>query len=391
MGSGNENGLVEALYDAALGQRSWQEVGRQVTDHLQGMTLQLSVHDSRSAAVDVVAWLGMPREHLREYGEHFAQHDLWAQGAANQRAFGKALAGTEVVEERVLTTSFIYNEFLLPKVNVHHLVGSLLPLSGGYQGVVGIHRPRDASDFAPEEVEQLNRLLPHLQRALEVRQKLRLAEETNRSFESALDRLSVGVIMLGAPGRLLHVNAAADAILRQADGLLRTPDGLRANRKKDDRRLQELIAGVRRRTGDCRSAGGHLRVERPSGRRAYAVMLAPAGPAVVDGGTTSPAILVFVSDPGGKIVSDLAVLKELFGFPPAEARLALALLSGVTMPEFASQAGVSYNTARTLLARALARTDTRSQTELAQLVARSIGGTIAPCTAASPSLSKEAW
>lgn len=390
MVSGNGNGLVEALYDAALGQRSWHEVGRQMADHVQGMTLQLSVHDLHSAAVDVVAWLGMDPQHLREYGEFFAQHDLWAQGASKRRTFCKALVGTEVVEERVLTRSFIYNEFLRPKVNVHHLVGSLLPLDGGYQGIVGIHRPHDARDFSPDEAKQLNRLLPHLQRALEVRQKLQQAEQSNRSLQAALDRLSAGVIMLGAAGRLLHVNVAADAILRQADGLMRTPDGLRACRKEDDRRLQDLIAGLLRRTEDTRCAGGHLRVERPSGRRAYAVMLAPAGPAAVDGGKASPAVLVFVSDPGEKIASDLAVLKELFGFPPAEAKVVLAVLSGMTMPEFASQAGVSYNTARTLLARALARTDSRSQVELAQLVARSIGGTIPSCASTGPSLSKEA-
>jgi DNA-binding CsgD family transcriptional regulator len=127
-----------------------------------------------------------------------------------------------------------------------------------------------------------------------------------------------------------------------------------------------------------RSAGGHLRVQRPSGRQAYAVMLTPVGPGLVTGGKASPAILVFVSDPGAKIVSDLAVLTELFGFPPAEGRVVLALLSGVTAPEFAQQAGVTYNTVRTLLARAMARTDSSSQVELVLLVAGSIGRTITP-------------
>ncbi|CAN0156728.1 unnamed protein product, partial [Phaeothamnion confervicola] len=79
-------------------------------------------------------------------------------------------------------------------------------------------------------------------------------------------------------------------------------------------------------------------------------------------------ILVFVSDPGEKIVSDLAVLSELFGFPPAEGRLVLALLSGATAPEFAQMVGVTYNTVRTLLSRAMARTGSRSQVELVLLV-----------------------
>jgi DNA-binding CsgD family transcriptional regulator len=52
----------------------------------------------------------------------------------------------------------------------------------------------------------------------------------------------------------------------------------------------------------------------------------------------------------------------------------LALLSGTPLPQFARRAGISYNTARTQLARALARTGSRSQVELVLLVARALGG-----------------
>jgi len=50
----------------------------------------------------------------------------------------------------------------------------------------------------------------------------------------------------------------------------------------------------------------------------------------------------------------------------------------VTAPEFARAVGVTPNTLRTLLSRAMARTDTRSQVALVLLVAGAIGGTIVP-------------
>lgn len=277
----------------------------------------------------------------------------------------------------MLTCSLIYNEYPPPKVNVHHLAGSLLPLDGGYYAVVGVHRPRDAADFAPQEVKRLANVLPHLQRALEVRRRLQQAEQTSRSVYAALDRLSLGVMVIGAAGQLLHANAAAEGILHSGDGLVRAPDGLRACRKDDNQRLQALIGGFRQGSAQTRSAGGHLRIRRPSGRRSYAVMLAPAGSGIGSGERASPALLVFVSDPGERIATDLTVLAELFGFPPAEGRLVLALLSGMTAPEFARQAGVTHNTVRTLLARAMARTDSRSQLELVLLVAGAIGATMA--------------
>lgn len=377
MTSRKESDLVEALYDAALGHRSWNEVTHNLMNHMSGMTLMLSVLNSSNQAVDVVATQGLSLQHLQDYA-HFAPHDLWVSSFMEQRLFGRALTGSRFLDERVLTRSYIYNEYLRPKVNVHYMAGSVLQLDGGYIGVVGTHRPRDAKDFTLGEARRLERLLPHLQRALEIRQRLQQAEQTSRSIYSILDRLSLGVIMLGATGSLFHVNTAADAILRSADGLMRAPTGLRAGRKEDDKRLQELIAGLRQGSGDTRSAGGHLRVQRPSGRQAYAMMLTPVGPGIISGGKNAPAILVFVSDPGEKIASDLAVLTELFGFPPAEGRLVLALLSGITAPEFAQKVGVTYNTVRTLLGRAMARTGSRSQVELVLLVAGSIGGIIGP-------------
>lgn len=365
-----ESDLIEALYDAALGYRSWAEVGQHLMADVGGDTLMLSTHDLGTGSVKVLGWLGMSREALPEYAQ-FARHDVWHTGYVDQRLFGRAVVGSSVVEERVLTRSFIYNEYLRPKVGIYHLVGTIVPMDGNHQAALGIHRPRDAKDFSHEDARRLTKLLPHVQRALEVHRRLQQSDRTTRSIYAVLDHLSLGVIMLGENGHLLHVNVAGEAILRKADGLVRTPDGLRAAHKKDEERLRAMIAGLRR-----GASGGHLRLRRPSGLPAYTVLLAPTGPMVVGREQGSPAILVFVSDPGEKIVSDLAVLAELFGLPPAEARLVLALLASITPPKFARQSGITYNTVRTLLARAMNRTDTRSQLELVLLVAGSIGATM---------------
>jgi hypothetical protein len=120
------------------------------------------------------------------------------------------------------------------------------------------------------------------------------------------------------------------------------PDGIRAVGKQDDKRLQELLVDARRTSGLMTATvvpGGHVRVSRPSDRQAYAVMVAPVGPVLADTGKGTAAMLVFISDPGQQLVSDLAILKELFDFPPSEARLVLALFNGIAPPDFARQVG----------------------------------------------------
>lgn len=367
-----ESSLVEALYDAALGHLPWELIGYRLRDYMGGKTLMLSTHDPRHASADVVLTLGLTANQIQAYG-HFAPHDMWALGALRRRAFGRAFTGGQLVDDAVLLKSYIYNEYLKPDVDARYMVGSLLSLQGGNHAIVGVHRPHDARDFTAEDSERLNRLLPHLRRALEVRQKVNVSEHEAGGVHAALDRVSVGVVLLAADGRLLHVNAAADAILRAGDGLLRARDTLRARHKEDDKRLQQLIAGLRQPVPKQRSAGGHLRIRRTSGLRAYAVMLAPAPPGAAGGGN-SCALMAFISDPAVPLAAEEATLGELFGFSPAEARLVLALIAGKQLPDIAREIGVSYNTVRTQLARAMNRTETRTQVELALLVTRALGG-----------------
>jgi hypothetical protein len=89
-------------------------------------------------------------------------------------------------------------------------------------------------------------------------------------------------------------------------------------------------------------------------------MVAPVGPALADTGKGTAAMLVFISDPGQQLVSDLAILKELFDFPrrrPGSSSPCSTASRRRTSPD---RWVLSYHTVRTLLARAMDRTDTRS-------------------------------
>lgn len=377
--------LIGDLYDAALGHRAWDEVGSGLVTLVGGRTLLLSVHHPLGAAVDLVTTLGMAADDLQQYSDYYAQHDVWAQAAMERGLFGQPMTGEDLVDQQTFERSLFYNEFLRPKVNIQHVAGSLMSLDGGDFSVIGIHRSRDGTAFGPGEVQSLGRVLPHLQRALEVRQKLKRSAVPDQSLLATFDWLSLGVVLLAANGTLIHVNARGGAILSDADGLLRVAGGLRAARSDEDRRLQALLAGARRTTlssAGVHGAGGHMRVSRPSGKRAYAVTVAPMG-REAGAGPNPPAVLLFIADPDAAPAIAPAALEQLFDFTPAEARLVLALASGVALPAFTRQTGLSYNTVRTLLARAMARTETNSQLQLVRLVLGALAGLATPVPPAS--------
>jgi DNA-binding CsgD family transcriptional regulator len=372
----DDKDVVEGLYSAALGQQSWDEAAFRLKQALDGHTLMLSVLNARTSTTEVATSYGLSAESLKMYEEHYAPHDLWVREALAQRLYGRALVGAQLVDEHVLQNSLFYSEWLRHQY-IFRLTGAMFSLHGGAFGIIGVQRPRDAKDFTPSDIHRLNLLLPHLRRALEIRQRLARAEAASSVALATFDRLRMGVVLMDPTGWLLHANVAAEAILRAGDGLFRTPGGIHAAIKADDRRLQALIAEAGRTSESMAMShvpGGHVRVSRPSGRQPYAIMVAPVGSGLTRFGKRTAAVLLFITDPSEELTSDLAILRDTFGFPTAEARMVLALLNGVPPPDFARKAGLSYHTVRTLLSRAMARTETRSQVELVLLVARSLAG-----------------
>jgi DNA-binding CsgD family transcriptional regulator len=65
---------------------------------------------------------------------------------------------------------------------------------------------------------------------------------------------------------------------------------------------------------------------------------------------------------------DLQGLKALFAFTSAEARLVSLLVSGGWLPDVANELGIGFETARTHLARARAKTETTSRIDLVRSV-----------------------
>jgi DNA-binding CsgD family transcriptional regulator len=85
----------------------------------------------------------------------------------------------------------------------------------------------------------------------------------------------------------------------------------------------------------------------------------------------TPASLVVVNIPGNSHAASTTMLAKVFGLTPAESAVTSALRDGRSLSQHAVSAGISVLTARTLLKRALEKTDTHSQAELVGLLLRS--------------------
>lgn len=252
-----------------------------------------------------------------------------------------------------------------------------------YDAALGHADWSDAGARLASLVDGMDRVAPHISRALQIRSRFQQASLAAELAAAALDNLSFGIIQVTATGRMESANQAGLAILGSDDGLSLERVGLRARFAPDDSRLQAAIKEAARQTAGARGSGGgsgYLRIRRPSGARSYSVIVAPLGFARPLATSNSPVAMLMVTDPEAGAPLDIRALRTLFGFTPAEARLVNLLVGGRSLPDIARELGISFETARTHLARARAKTETASQVDLVRtvLLALSPLRTIAP-------------
>lgn len=215
------------------------------------------------------------------------------------------------------------------------------------------------------------RVAPHLRRAEALRAQLDDLRARQRTFEALIEASPVGVVLLDAQGGPLFANAAARRIGRAGDGLELGPEGLRAARPDEQRRLERAIAAARlTASGEAPEGEAIVVVSRPSGTRGYPVLVKPVadGPGREGLGLAGAAALVLIGDPAARFDPSPEPVARLYGLTPAQARLACALASGDTVETYAESAGVTIATARWTLKQVQARTGTDRQSELVRLL-----------------------
>jgi GAF domain-containing protein len=272
---------------------------------------------------------------------------------------GTATTTDRLFSDHVLRTDVFRNEFLRPRGVDAALCGPLLS-EGGRFALVAVHHPINREGFGDDDIARLERLMPHLTRALQIRRLFLQSELRGRVLESIVDRIHTGLIGVSHEGPILFVNNAVRAIAAARDGIGLDRQGrLVAADRAAAKRLSMLEADV-----EHGGPGGLVRVQRPSQRAPYLVLVSPlpAGDKLLP--NAHGGILFVVHDPGRLLGSATQRIARLLHLPLGAAKVVAAILEGVELKDYAERAGISTNTVKFHLKTAFERTETRSQTEL---------------------------
>jgi DNA-binding NarL/FixJ family response regulator len=234
--------------------------------------------------------------------------------------------------------------------------------------LIGLQRGDDRPQFDDEDIARMERLMPHITRALQLRRAFVRIEAKNLALQAAIDRLPAGLVLLDSDGSAMFVNAAMNAIAKRADGLSLDRSGRPLIASLAARRRFDVLLNDVSKAG----AGGVLSVPRTSGARDYAVLVAPSPASLSQlrwDKSAIPGALVLVHDPDSRSRAP-EVLEQALHLPKGAAKLVAALAADDDLKSFAEREGVTIHTVRFHLHTALTRTGARNQAELVRIAVR---------------------
>jgi DNA-binding CsgD family transcriptional regulator len=189
------------------------------------------------------------------------------------------------------------------------------------------------------------------------------SEALHHAILSGLDLLPIAFLVLDGNGRTLVANRAARRAM-QKDRIVRGVDHvLSLQPRLHNKALREMIAP----TGDSvERAPAALTVPRPSGKP-LSILVVPINSGEPND-SMLPGSLVFLGDPELPVEPDQGLLAKLFGFTPAESKVASLVMQGNTVEEVAAKLHISPHTTRNHLKRLFSKTNTKRQGELVHML-----------------------
>ena len=366
--------LVTLIYQEPGSEQRWQRISKALAEELDLHSMQIiSLHPPSGRNRVIRSW-GVAPEWLASYEQRYGQKHPLVDSKAAPPDSNSVAYSTEPAAARDLRASRYLEEFLAPQ-GIYYICGSLVGLTGDEVSIWSLRWPKRNGPPGRTQKRLINTLAPHLAGRIQLEHQLAVLRDEKVSTEQALEALGAACLILDGRGRATYHNRPAAELLGAGDGLSLTAAGkLVAQAPRSAAALRRAVAGALHIVlAEQLEAPELVQIERASGRPPYTVFVWPLVGRGGAGRIDEERALVLINDPDDGSSSLALHLERLYALTPAEAKVAIQLLEGLSPAEIGARNEVSENTVRTQIKSLLLKTDTSRQGELVALIYRAMG------------------
>jgi DNA-binding CsgD family transcriptional regulator/PAS domain-containing protein len=279
------------------------------------------------------------------------------------------IATTDLMPFDELAESELYRQWAEPQGLVDFL-SAVVDRTTISAAIFGVFR-HQRNGMVDEQARRHMRLIaPHVRRAVLIGKMFEFKAAEVATFVETLDGLGAGMFLVDAAGRLIHANAAGNAILGTSDILSSVAGRLVAGDAQIDLALRDVFAAAGQGDAALGTKGIAVPLMGRDGERyiAHALPLT-SGARRRAGVVSTAAAALFVRKATLAVSSAPQAIGSAFKLTPTELRVLLAIVEVGGIPEVAAAFGVADTTIRTHVGRLFEKTGASRQADLVKLVA----------------------
>jgi len=363
--------LIGAIYDCAIDPGRWETTLLDIRDFLQCHNAALYLLDPaiQTARLSVVVGIEPPwRDTMLDYVDCVTEFYDYV-GDFDTRPLDNAFVLRREIPDEVLQANRYVVEWGRPQ-GIEDSISVTLLREPTRASLFSLGRHKSAGYIADREVQLIELLAPHLRRAVAISDLIDMKTIEANALSDTLDALAAGIILVGEGGVILHTNRAARRLFGNGAPLKAVGGKLRATDQAIDDRLAKAIAAAAADRSEAGASGLGIALTRDPAPIWIAHVLPVSGGDVRARLVPNGVAAVFISSAEDKSWVNLEAAAEAYDLTPAETRMLGRIMCGESIAEASVALGVAQTTAKTHLARIMAKTGTHRQSALVELVSR---------------------
>ena len=361
--------LIDSIYDCAVEPERWPETLKLIRNELDfaGASLSVMALPSGNVLLEIMSLSDFAAIERTPQDTHDLV-EMWG-GMDKTRSFplGEPIVLSRLRNRSEWENHRLYREWCR-QLGVHDVLAIGLARDPTMIGSLAFLRFDSPGDTGDVEIGAAWLLIPHLRRAVAISKLLDVKSVVAATLETALDTLAVAVVLTDADLRIVHANAAAQAMLASRDPI-RTERGRLALRPSAE--SAALGRAVRQAANNEAAIGKRGFIPAPSANGAPSVLHVRS----LNHGELRPGLApsavaaIFVAPAVSPLPAPNDALATLFDLTLAEAHVFAQISEGKTQAEIARALDIEIGTVKTHLLHIFAKTGTHRQADLVRLAA----------------------
>jgi DNA-binding CsgD family transcriptional regulator/PAS domain-containing protein len=364
--------VIEHIYESSYKPEYWPIALEHIAEFTHSNSAALVYQDNELVRAGGSHVYNITQEYMEKYNRYGIDPNFKIM--AENTPIGAAAAVDHIIDNRnelIGVYGAEFNDEIITD-DLYHIGGAILFMDETRSAGIGLQRTKSMGAWKKDEIDKLNILIPHLQRAMNIQKEFIRLQTREQALRRGLDRLLMGLVLFDKELQPIYINPVAKSILNYHPAIEIKHDKIYAYGHENTEKIHTALVSAIAASPDAdpTETSVSLGLKHPDCATTLPVIISPIQ-GILHGFETAGGhahVVMCFSDPDRTHPIEADKLASVYELTPAEAQVAISIANGINSEEIANINEVEISTIRSQLKAIYRKLGIHSQAELVKVL-----------------------